>query len=317
MTPLFSVIMPVYNAAPFLHRSIDSILGQSFRNFELILVDDGSTDSSASVCKEYLAKDSRVRFISQPNSGASVARNAGMEHASAPWITFCDADDFVYPDWLETFHSRIDAGFDLICQGIRTDKPTDYDNPSLERCFDFEGDNADFLDSLFMHSLMGYVVLKAFRAKLIREHNIRFIPSVRLQEDNLFVYQYLSFCNKAVSVSSIGYYYFVPDWTGKYTLTPHESISRYEMGINILSSPRFAHQPQVLKKEIALLARCCLVDFCSTGRRSSFHKLRSIHRQDFSATEMFFLSRLLLVLDFTEWFSSRFIKLVHGLRRHS
>lgn len=309
--------MPVYNAVHSLHRSVDSILGQSFRDFELILVDDGSTDSSALVCKEYLAKDSRVKFISQPNSGASVARNTGIEQASAPWITFCDADDFVYPHWLEIFRSRTDDGFDMICQGIRTDKPTDYNDTSLERCYDFEGDNADFIDSLFRHSLIGYVYLKAFRTRLIKKHSIRFIPFVRLQEDNLFVYQYLSFCNRAVSVSSIGYYYFVPDWTGKYTLTPNESIPRYEMGIQILSSPRFTHPPQVLKKEIALLARCCLVDFCNTGRRSSFHKLRSIHRQDFSATEMFFLSRLFLVLDPTEWFSSRFIKLVHGLHHSS
>lgn len=314
MTPLFSVIMPVYNAEKYLNRSIESILNQSFQNFELILVNDGSIDNSASVCQEFVAKDSRIRLISQPNSGVSVARNKGIEQARAPWITFCDADDFVYPNWLEIFNSQVDNGYDLICQGIRTDKPTDYDDNSLERSYDYEGNNADFLDSLFYHSLMGYVVLKAFNTKLLKEHNIRFSPSVRLQEDNLFVYQYISFCTKCISLNSVGYHYFVPDWTGKYSIPVRESISRYEKGIEILSNNRFCRSPQVLKKEIALLARCCLVDFCDTDNRESFHKLRRIHCNDFSATELFFLSRLFLVLDPTEWFSSRFIKLVHRLR---
>lgn len=314
LMPKISVIMPVYNAEKYLNRSIESILNQSFQDFELIIVNDGSTDSSASICQEFANKDSRIKFLSQSNSGVSVARNKGIEHAMAPWITFCDADDFVYPHWLETFNSQINNGYDLICQGIRTDKPTDYDDNSFERSYDYEGNNADFLDSLFHHSLMGYVYLKAFRTQLLKEHSIRFCPSVRLQEDNLFVYQYISFCTKCISINSVGYHYFVPDWTGKYSLPVRESISRYEKGIEILSDNRFRHTPKVLRKEIALLARCCLVDFCDTGNRESFHKLRRIHCNDFSATELFFLSRLLLVSDPTEWFSSRFIKLIYRLR---
>ena len=104
--PLISVIVPVYNTEKYLHRCIDSILNQTFTDFELLLINDGSTDSSSAICDEYAEKDCRVRVFHKPNGGVSSARNLGLEKAQGEWITFCDSDDRVYPTWLQNFAEK-------------------------------------------------------------------------------------------------------------------------------------------------------------------------------------------------------------------
>lgn len=98
MDPLLSIITPVYNVESYLDRCLQSILSQSFCNFELILIDDGSTDKSASICNEWAAKDHRVLVIHQENRGVSAARNAGLEVVKGKYLTFVDPDDFIAPD---------------------------------------------------------------------------------------------------------------------------------------------------------------------------------------------------------------------------
>ena len=99
--PAISVIMPVYQAGPFLRDSVRSVLGQTFPDFELILVDDGSTDGSAGLCDTLAGEDSRVRVLHKKNGGVSAARNDGMDLAGGEYIYFCDADDTIAPDALE------------------------------------------------------------------------------------------------------------------------------------------------------------------------------------------------------------------------
>lgn len=99
--PALSVIVPVYNVEPYLCACVDSILGQTFRDFELILVDDGSTDGCPAICDAYVERDSRVRAIHKDNGGLSSARNAGMRATRAELLSFIDSDDFVHPQMLE------------------------------------------------------------------------------------------------------------------------------------------------------------------------------------------------------------------------
>lgn len=103
--PLISVIVPVYKVEPYLHRCVDSILTQTFTDFELILVDDGSPDNCGAICDAYAASDSRVRVIHQENGGLSAARNAGIDwafaHSDSQWLSFVDSDDWVHPCFLE------------------------------------------------------------------------------------------------------------------------------------------------------------------------------------------------------------------------
>lgn len=108
-----SVIIPVYNTELYLNQCIDSILSQSFSDYELILVDDGSTDRSADICKAYVSRDARIKYFYQNNSGASVARNLGIEACEGEYITFVDSDDWIDCDYLESMVNSID-GYDIV-----------------------------------------------------------------------------------------------------------------------------------------------------------------------------------------------------------
>lgn len=108
-----SIIVPVYNPGPYLRACIDSALGQTYRDIELILVDDGSTDGSSAVIDRYAASDSRVTTLRQPNRGLSAARNAGLDIAQGDFITFLDADDILHPRFIELLTEQLNAGADI------------------------------------------------------------------------------------------------------------------------------------------------------------------------------------------------------------
>ena len=114
---MISVIVPVYRAEKYLHRCVDGILAQTYTDFELLLIDDGSPDNCGALCDEYAAKDSRVRVFHKENGGVSSARNLGLDNAKGEWVTFCDADDYVTSDWLATFSDAITKAVDLGIQG--------------------------------------------------------------------------------------------------------------------------------------------------------------------------------------------------------
>ena len=103
--PAISVIVPVYKVEKYIHRCVDSILGQTFTDYELILVDDGSPDNCGAICDEYAVKDSRIVVIHQENGGLSAARNTGIDwsfaNSDSRWLTFIDSDDWVHPEYLQ------------------------------------------------------------------------------------------------------------------------------------------------------------------------------------------------------------------------
>ena len=102
--PKISVIVPVYNTEKYLHRCIDSILAQTFEDFELLLIDDGSKDNSGAICDEYAARDSRVRVFHKENGGVSSARNLGLDNAVGEWIAWVDSDDYIAPNMYECLY---------------------------------------------------------------------------------------------------------------------------------------------------------------------------------------------------------------------
>lgn len=115
MKPLISVIIPVYNAEAYLSRCVDSILAQTCTDWEIILVDDGSTDGSGTLCDTYAARDSRIRVLHQPNVGIGATRNNGVAAATGSFLAFVDADDSLFPHALELLHRRLNAdGSDMV-----------------------------------------------------------------------------------------------------------------------------------------------------------------------------------------------------------
>lgn len=105
-TPVISIIVPVYNAEKYIRRCVNSILTQTFVDFEVLLIDDGSVDDSGRICDEYAIKDSRVRVFHQNNQGVSTARNVGLENCTGNWVSFIDADDYISPDFFDCDYSN-------------------------------------------------------------------------------------------------------------------------------------------------------------------------------------------------------------------
>lgn len=115
--PLITVIIPVYNTAPYLRKCLDSVCGQTYTHLEIICVDDGSTDDSASILKEYAARDARIKVILQENQGVSVARNAALKIATGEYVTGVDSDDYLELNTYEWVISKWDAAADVVCYG--------------------------------------------------------------------------------------------------------------------------------------------------------------------------------------------------------
>lgn len=116
----FSIIVPVYNTEQNIHQCIDSVLHQEFKDFELLLVNDGSKDKSLTICKEYAKKHSCIQVIDQENGGPSKARNTGLEHAQGKYILFLDSDDWLEPETLQILHAQSSDECPLIYYGFRS-----------------------------------------------------------------------------------------------------------------------------------------------------------------------------------------------------
>ena len=114
MNELISIIVPIYNVENYLRQCLDSIQNQTYQNFECLLINDGSPDNSADICREYVEKDARFRYFEKENGGVSSARNLGIECSGGTYITFIDADDWVDSDYLEVlYNALIDENADI------------------------------------------------------------------------------------------------------------------------------------------------------------------------------------------------------------
>ena len=188
-----SIIIPVYNTAPFLSRCIDSILAQSFTDWEMILVDDGSTDGSGALCDAYRKKDSRIIVIHKQNGGAGSARNAGLDAAKSKYIVFPDSDDWIEKDAYQYCIDRMEkSGVDLLVFGsVNTVYHEDGTIVSEEKgrihacLYTTQEDCRAHWSELMETQPMGGPSNKMYRASVIRENHLRF-PDIRRMQDGVF-----------------------------------------------------------------------------------------------------------------------------------
>ena len=184
MSDLVSIIVPVYNVAPYVTECLDSILGQTYPHIEVLVVDDGSTDDSGAVCDMVAARDERVRVIHQANAGLSAARNAGLEIARGDYIAFVDSDDAVSPRFLEALLStRADIAQCVFCTDVRSLCA----GPVAYGCKD-RLDRRMYAERASQDASGAYTVVwnKLYRASLLRE--VRF-PVGRQHEDEYVTYR--------------------------------------------------------------------------------------------------------------------------------
>lgn len=188
-----SIIVPVYNVEPYLRRCIDSILSQTFVDFELILVDDGSPDECPAICDEYAKKDSRVKVVHKKNGGISDARNVGLDNAVGRYIGFVDSDDWIDKDMYETLMSMaVKHQADIVSIGIRN---YDYQEKLIDMWPELTEDNVysrtNFIDNLYPNIrriLTPSLCNKIFKSNTIK--HLRFFPGI-IHEDELVQIRYL------------------------------------------------------------------------------------------------------------------------------
>lgn len=208
MEDLVTVIIPVYNVEKYLERCIESVINQSYRKIEIILIDDGSEDNSTRICKEYTNKDNRIRFMHQENKGVSAARNLGIDSATGKYICFVDSDDYVKKDYvlyMLTNLKKTDSDLSICVPLIEVCKGK-WKIHSLEENRYFNREEG--LISLFSRRGMhGGPYCKLYKTDILSRYHIRFQEDVKISEDNLFCYEYLRRCNKVYYSSQDLYYY--------------------------------------------------------------------------------------------------------------
>ena len=186
--PLISVIIPVYNAGALLCKSLDSLLNQTFRNWEAICVDDGSIDGSGDKLDEYAARDPRIKVVHQPNGGVSSARNCGLEHASAPYVTMLDADDYFAPTALKQLYSCMQThDCDIVCCTMRKVFPDGHTEVEQTRfgCGLHKAAPAD----IYRFSMRS-PWCKLYKRSIIEQGKNRFPLGIPICEDDVFVVSY-------------------------------------------------------------------------------------------------------------------------------
>jgi len=208
--PLVSVIVPVYNVEGFINKCIQSILDQTYENYEIILINDGSTDKSAILCDKWAALDRRIRTIHKINEGLSSARNVGLELAKGEWIQFVDSDDYIAPTMMERMLSACIKNDSLIavCGRIDVDFDTGIESVSLcpQKCEVISSEECN--GRLMMQNSSDFIVCDKFFHKSIW-NDIRF-PYGRHYEDSAIMCKLIASAQNISMLDTPFYYYVHP-----------------------------------------------------------------------------------------------------------
>ena len=239
MNPLISVIVPVYNVEDYLRKCLDSIVNQTYKNLEIILIDDGSTDNSGIICDEYAAKDNRIRVIHKANGGLSDARNAGLKIAKGEYIGFVDSDDYIAEDMYEFLYNfavknNLDVAMCSSCDVYEKEiKKTKYFKTIILE------DKEKIIKNLFLNEVDGAAVSvcdKLFNKQIIKK--CKFVLG-KTYEDAFFILEWIENTKKFGRSSDVKYYYVqrTHSITHQKLYTPKilEIIEAYLLNLDIIS----------------------------------------------------------------------------------
>ena len=211
---LLSIVIPVYNAQDYLDMSVGAVLNQTYRNLEVILVDDGSKDNSGKICDAFAEKDNRIKVFHKPNGGHSSAVNYGLERMTGKYVMICDTDDYYEQNACETALRRIENEEDcdaVIFAIYRPDKQPVEDPAALVSFDKKKIDMALLSGQTYSYCDIGFHVestwAKIIRADVIREHNVRMPEQLFLDEDAVFCLHLFEHCRKVVFDSHHIYHY--------------------------------------------------------------------------------------------------------------
>lgn len=243
---MISIIVPIYNCISSIPKCIDSIQSQTFMDWELLLIDDGSMDGSGQLCDNLASEDLRIRVFHKPNGGVSSARNMGLDHARGKYVMFCDSDDWAEPEWCEQLYLAAEKspGCQPVCNYYHNVAGLDTINREAE-CGKL-GKNIDKIDflSLNHYELLGIPWNKIYLRSILEDNHIRFRQELSLGEDMVFNLDYLHCQTGGYTFVSKSLYHYVegntnslsskyyPDLAGVYRII----YSRIEDELNCVPS---------------------------------------------------------------------------------
>lgn len=200
-----SVIIPVFNTEKYIEDCLQSISKQSFTDFEILAINDGSTDSSLEILEKYQEKETRLHIFSQENSGVSVARNLGIEKAKGDYIAFIDSDDTIDKFYLERLYKSITSkeNIDMSICGFEGTSITKYNECEIQ----LNEDALQHIINLFSNYLLFTPVCKFYKSEIIKNNNLRFVEKLQYSEDVLFNLAYLKKSTVLKSIDYVGYNY--------------------------------------------------------------------------------------------------------------
>lgn len=219
MSKKISIIVPIYNVEKYLEDCIESLINQTYKNLEILLVNDGSKDGCLEICKEYEQRDSRVIVLDQPNMGANAARNNGLRHATGDWILFMDGDDWLDVNACEEISASFDDKMDMVCFNLRYCYPNKTQDCACQKdpFFIEEGDFTE-MQYATLNRMGSYkynyrvintisVVDKAYRSDFLRNNNLSFDEKLPKLQDLLFSLHAYDFMKRAYYTGKTFYNY--------------------------------------------------------------------------------------------------------------
>lgn len=296
---LITVIIPVYNAETYLNRGIDSVLNQTYESFELILVNDGSEDGSLRICNEYAKRDSRVRVISQDNSGVSVARNTGIKAALGKYIMFIDSDDYIKTNFIEEALKDISSeNADIYISGYFEEI---YEGDKVLDVIETKGmREIKNVEQLICNMSQGYATeciqvcwAKLYLREIIEKYNILFNSNMAIGEDQVFNCNYLYYTKKIVFSDKSYYYYRKPtdsSLTGRYNGSIYDisrSISESISKLKPLISEDACKNIDIhCAKKISNCIQYMFIHYEESGRNVTLDTIRKISKDEFVEAAM-------------------------------
>lgn len=259
--PEVSIIVPIYNVETYLIKCINSILKQTFVDFQLVLIDDGSTDKSPQICDRFAKKDNRIMVIHKENGGVSSARNVGIDNSVGKYIMFVDSDDWLPHNAVNEMLSAIKAKNTDFCCGsvVSVGSVHNINNKCLFYDIVEKNDKNRFLG--FVQQIYCGPWAKLYKSSLIKQNGIYFPEKIKFSEDAIFIYKYLQQCRSVSSVDSCVYFYN--------RINTNSATSKYYPEINLWQQATLYELKRIfvdvnykinayIAKEIVLIFELCL-----------------------------------------------------------
>ena len=283
MNPFFSIIMPVFNADKYIERAVKSIISQSYKNFELIIVDDCSQDSSLALCEQLKENDSRIKvFALEKNMGAAYARNVGISVSVGRYIGFVDADDYVDADMLDTVYKEICKDFpDCLKIGV-TEEYYAGDNLIYSKPYTLEDKNYEGTlvnkQIVYMESvpLFGYMWNGFYKHSIIDKYDIKVDESRKVNEDFVFNIEYFAHVENLKCISYSGYHYMKGNPESLSNTTSNYTYNDHLVKINSLLALWENNPPQDVMKIIFWMYTRFILSLLTYNKDSSYAGLVKI-----------------------------------------